>query len=238
MSFCSLIIVAEVIVISQETEIRFDFIRHGQSTAQLRPDLIGGRTADANLTALGQAQAVALGIRLKHENTHYDLIYSSPFPRTRQTAFQICACLGFDFGRLFLTPELMEVSRGLWEGQPREALFTPVHDAQAPWFSPPEGESHKTAQRRISEWLEQTFIKNESYWREPRQWRIAVVGHGTVFKCLFQDILGFESRFIGVGMGIENCSLSRFVFSEKGWRVICLNDAGHLVGLESEKGVE
>lgn len=221
-----------------KSELWFDFIRHGESTAQLRPDLIGGRTADASLTALGQAQAMALGIRLKHENIHYDLIYSSPFTRAYQTAFQICVCLGFDFGRLFMMPELIEISRGLWEGQPREALFTPVYDAQASWFIPPEGESQKTAQRRISGWLEQTFILDESYWRESRQWRIAVVGHGTVFKCLFQDILGFESRFIGAGMLIENCSLSRFVFSEKGWRVICLNDAGHLIGLESEKGIE
>ncbi len=223
----------------QKTEIWFDFIRHGESTAQLRPDLIGGRTADTNLTSLGVAQAVALGRRLKQENVRYDFIYSSPFPRARQTVFQICGCLSFNFGNLFFAPELIELGRGLWEGKPRVEFFTPWHDLQPPWFTPPEGESEKTAQRRISQWLEQTFILKKDYWSEsPRQWRIAVVGHGTIFKCLFQDILGFESRFLGVGMRIENCSLSRFVFSEKGWRVISLNDTGHLVGLELEKGME
>lgn len=222
-----------------ETEFCFDFIRHGQSTAQLRPDLIGGRTPEAGLTDLGFLQAAKLGERLWAEGVTYDAVFISNLKRARQTALTVCQHVSFDTRSIIVVPALTELDQGVWEGRARlevmdyEALVR--INFQAPWFAPPGGESQQMAQRRIAAWLEEEVLRNETYRQAGHSWRLGVFAHGTVLKCLFQAIMGFESNFIGRGLYLENCSLSRFRFNRRGWFVDSLNDVGHLIGLRSRE---
>ncbi len=220
-----------------KTELCFDFIRHGQSVAQIRPDLIGGRTPAAGLTPLGEKQADALGERLRREGVVYDFVYSSTFPRARATAVRVCKKISFDLDKVNLTSALIELDQGRWEGRVREEVMTPEQTAYinslAPWFCPPGGESQQDAQRRMAHWLESEILKNNVYLQSGRQLRFGIFAHGTAMKCLFQAILEFRSSFIGRGMYIQNCSLSRFRFNRDGWAIDSLNDIGHLVGLKS-----
>ncbi|MDO8495480.1 MAG: histidine phosphatase family protein [bacterium] len=225
------------------TELCFDLIRHGQSVAQLHPELIGGRTAGAPLTPLGYSQANALGTRLEKEGVNYELAFSSPFPRAIQTAMSVCAWLDYYASNIITVNDIIELDQGEWEGRSRGEVFSITHApglalevmGTSPWFTPPGGESQKTVQRRMSEWFESTFLKNGEYMQSGRQWRFAIFGHGTAFCCFLQDILEFKSVLIGRGLIIDNCSLTRLRFNRQGWFVDSINDVGHLVGLENSR---
>lgn len=66
-------------------------IAHGECAASLRPDLVGGRWADAaGLTSNGERQTRALSIFLKSHGVRFDEVYSSPLDRARATAALVC----------------------------------------------------------------------------------------------------------------------------------------------------
>ena len=65
-------------------------IRHGESTMNAKPELIGGRSPSATLTATGKRQARALGVHLRSLGVDFDAVYSSPLERAKQTAFSLC----------------------------------------------------------------------------------------------------------------------------------------------------
>ncbi|HHZ62809.1 MAG TPA: hypothetical protein EYN53_09220, partial [Dehalococcoidia bacterium] len=86
--------------------------------------------------------------------------------------------------------------------------------------------------RGASKWLEDEIIYNEELTSEPVSMRVAVVGHGTASRCLFQYIMRFDDMFLR-RMSIENTSIARFIFDDEGWSVLKLNDATHLGTSES-----
>ena len=122
-----------------------------------------------------------------------------------------------------------------WRGVPVEEVNTPelmlYREQKGLDFVPPQGESLRMVQRRVSGWLEREIIYNESLTSEPQSLRIAVVGHGTASRCLFQYIMGFRDSLLW-RMAIDNTSISRFVFDSRGWSVVRLNDASHLATTE------
>lgn len=65
-------------------------IRHAESTMNAHPELVGGRSPLATLTALGKRQAHALGVHLRSLGVDFDAVYSSPLERAKQTAFFVC----------------------------------------------------------------------------------------------------------------------------------------------------
>ncbi|CAK0848478.1 unnamed protein product [Prorocentrum cordatum] len=64
---------------------RILLIRHGESAMNVQPELVGGRTDAAPLTQRGQAQARALGRRLRATGVELDEVYSSTAERARRT---------------------------------------------------------------------------------------------------------------------------------------------------------
>jgi len=76
-----------------ESKNTYLFIRHGQSDNNIAHTLdteLGN--GSANLTEMGHEQAKAAGEQLKEK--HVDLIFSSQFPRAKQTADEIATILG------------------------------------------------------------------------------------------------------------------------------------------------
>lgn len=63
--------------------IRFYFVRHGQSDANLRSDYYNEK--DAKLTRLGEAQAAMAGINLKNYGVDFKAIFCSPYKRAIDT---------------------------------------------------------------------------------------------------------------------------------------------------------
>jgi hypothetical protein len=75
---------------AEEFHIEIYLIRHAQSTANTRPELIAGRSPSAPLTETGMHEARALGAFLRSTGVAFDAVYSSPLERAKQTAEVVC----------------------------------------------------------------------------------------------------------------------------------------------------
>ncbi|CAI5509697.1 unnamed protein product, partial [Closterium sp. Naga37s-1] len=125
----------------------FYIIRHGEAAHNVS-SLIGGRSHDAPLTALGQQQAKLLGAFLRdYAGLRFDAIFSSPIERSKQTALIVCQEIGEAESRIQYSDELQELSQGTWERQPRRAIYQQgvleQMTAAQPDFRAPGGESQR-----------------------------------------------------------------------------------------------
>lgn len=129
-------------------------IRHGESTANLRPDLIGGRTNSAELSLAGEEQARRLGRSIQRMLLFPLVAVSSPAVRTRRTLRLALREAGSSLP-IHLLDSLQELSQGEAEGMPREAVYTQdvmrqLH-AEGKDFKLPGGESMNEVGRRMYE---------------------------------------------------------------------------------------
>jgi probable phosphoglycerate mutase len=130
-------------------------IRHGQ-THYNAEDRVQGRV-DSPLTALGEAQARAMGARLaelrRAEGGQWRLA-TSPLGRARQTAAIVAEAAGL--GEPAVDERLIEVGYGVFEGLTRAEL-----DARWPEYAgvngifgrAPGGETWDDLSARVADWL-------------------------------------------------------------------------------------
>ena len=205
----------------------FWFIRHGQSEAQLRPELINGRSAQVPLTKKGVKQARVLGDCLARESSlpYFDFVWYSPALRTVDTkentieVFSACRNIvpmyGMDDHRLF------ELDQGDWTGANRHEVYTkymlgmikkdPLN------FKAPNGESQREVAERMDNWLTEALRVAEKYipnWVNPHAepgltaCNIAVFGHGLAFKCFLCNHFGIDN-LRAFDIVIDNCSITK-----------------------------
>jgi broad specificity phosphatase PhoE len=226
-------------MLHQNTHIVFHFVRHGESELNRQPRLIGGRSETTPLSSRGEDQSRRLGARLRDEGTEIDLFFSSPLPRAQETTRHICEGIGYPVDQVETVGELTELSQGLWEGQNRDEIYSAERlryiNTKGPLFTPPEGESQRMVERRVSSWLEDRVIFNPQLVQAKPILNVMVVSHALTLKCLFHYILGFNDR-LTYRVQLDNCSLSRFVFKQEGWFVHSLNDSYHLADIGRSSG--
>jgi broad specificity phosphatase PhoE len=222
-------------MIHKDFECEIYYLRHGESQSNATPGYIAGADLNSPLTERGVRQAELLGIRLKAEGVRFDRVYSSSMIRTVETTENMLTAMG-DGDRTFsMVDALIEQQMPGWSGVLAADVMTPEMVAymrgKGSHFVPPEGESFRMVQRRVAGWLEDEIIYNEELVSTPQSLKIAVIGHGAAGRCLFHYIMGFDEVHIG-RLGIENCSISRFVFNREGWKPVCLNDSFHIRGAD------
>ena len=141
-------------------------LRHGQTryNAELR---LQGR-CNSDLTARGEAQALAMGARLAEllaEPASW-ILYASPLGRARQTAERVCQQLGLDKERIVWDERLVELGMGEWESRrvPELLAAHPELDLEEPdWYlQAPNGESFQSIQRRAQAWLQDEGIAKQA----------------------------------------------------------------------------
>lgn len=146
------------------TEIHF--IRHAESSMNVNPDLIGGRSPSVTLTGLGKRQARALGVHLRSTGVEFDAVYSSPLERAMQTAYAVCQELDISRETVELTEAVQELSQGQWEGRSRSEIYTsavvPIMNSTQPDFQAPGGESQRQVEFRMIEFLNNVVILRAS----------------------------------------------------------------------------
>lgn len=126
--------------------------RHGQTEYNTLTRYQG--QVDSPLTALGRAQADAMGRRLAGLISRPFQIYASPLGRARHSARLISAHLGD--ADITFDPRLMEVCMGCWDGLDDaeiEAEYPGARDGLLPgqwWFHSPDGESYETFSVRVT----------------------------------------------------------------------------------------
>ena len=196
-------------------------VRHGESRAATKENpfpLVDGH-GDPELHPNGEAQAVAVGERLKHEVI--DAIYVTSLQRTVQTAAPLAGHLGI---KTRLEADLREVCLGEWEGgilrmkaAAGDQIFVQMQ-AEERWDVIPGAESWETLNERITGGL------SRIHQQHPDQKVVAVV-HGGVIGHILAHATGSSPFAFN---GADNGSISRIVMHADGIKVRSFNDNLHV----------
>jgi probable phosphoglycerate mutase len=201
-------------------------IRHGQSTANEKPFIVGGQTNGAELTVKGGRQAVALGKRLLEDKIGFDAVYSSTAVRAKQTAVLACRQMGFPAGRIMYSPSLLEQSMGDWEGKSKARVYTAeVRHAlnMNNWlYLPPNGESWRDVETRMHYFIQKLVPKTGRK-------TVALFTHGMAIKCFLKGVMEYSAS-TAIKMKVSNTAICQAAYDSHGWRVIRINDFAHLKG--------
>ncbi|MCP4438737.1 MAG: histidine phosphatase family protein [Aureispira sp.] len=203
------------------------FIRHAQGKNNVNPNIISGHSKAVLLTAKGRKQARALGKRLDTQNVKFDEVYCSPTTRTKETAELACGFIRIFPKTIQYSDELIEVSKGDWEGKHRAVIYTPevkeAMQADPYGFCPPNGENMEMVEKRVYEWIETTLLP-----KADQNLKIGIFTHSFVIKSVFRKLMKADRR-TALNITINNTSITRFNYdSAKGWILDHLNDDGHL----------
>ncbi len=217
-------------------EFYLTLIRHGQSTTNQNPDLMG-QEATTPLSEKGVAQAKRLYERLRLNP--FDVVYSSTYTRALDTAR-----IATNFNReITQVHDLREYGAGDWIGASRSETITLPLAARMSLlnhsFQPPNGEALNQVERRASLWLENEILYNKEKQEKAKELaktndvaNYICFSHGMTIKCLLHYILGFDKSMTWK-VTIENTSISQLYFGKDGWRLISINDHAHLSTLWS-----
>ncbi|KAK9108587.1 hypothetical protein Syun_024598 [Stephania yunnanensis] len=138
-------------------------INHGECSVSLRPDLVGGRWPEADLTPNGKRQARALAVFLNSQGIRFNAVYSSPLNRARATALSVCQEMNFSEEQIQTSDELVEMSNGQWEGCLRSEIYTAdvlgLIERSQPDFSAPSGESLRQVEFRMIQFINATVLR-------------------------------------------------------------------------------
>ncbi len=207
-----------------DTSFNIYLIRHGESEANIKKDILSGRSEEVKLTPKGRRQASRLGKKLKRHKTTFDDVYSSTLLRAYQTAEIVTSEINFPKDKIIQIEEIVEYSIGEWADLKRSEVYTPeilqAMDRIGPYFTPPKGESLIMLQKRVVNWFIEEILHNEKY--NDKSTTIAIFCHGMVIKTLLHFIMGFNDRLIHK-VHIDNCSISRVKFDHTGWSVRWVN---------------
>lgn len=216
----------------ENNEFTLHLIRHGQSTTNENPDLMG-QLADTPLSENGKHQAALLGKRFIDQNFTFDHIFSSSYTRALDTAK-----ISTKSKNIIVVNDLREYSAGDWTGVSRTETLTPQIKAKMAAYNhaflPPQGESLHQVERRASLWLEDTILYNKDIVEQALARKklglvplnIACFSHGMTIKCLLHYIMGFD-KSLTWKVDIYNTSISTVSFGKEGWRIHCINDYSH-----------
>jgi broad specificity phosphatase PhoE len=204
---------------------RLLLVRHGESTANAQ-GVFSGWSTDFVLTELGRQQATATGIGLRRY-THIDALYSSPLPRTLQTAELIGAEIDLEPVTI---DGLREIDVGeatgkritdLAELHPRLLRDVDEESMMIPW---PGGESHFQLRERAL-----AAIK-EIVERHPGQ-TVVAVSHGGALGWIVSMLASVPPRPYRE-FRHQNCAVSELLVPCSPFRLpaelVRFNDCGHL----------
>ena len=167
-------------------------LRHGQTAWNLERRMQGSK--NSVLTALGRAQAAAMGRALAAELAREPgptIFLRSPLGRTCETAAIVGRELGLDASAWRDDPRLAELCYGDWEGFTSAEIEVSHPNAMASWradpegFCPPGGESHAELRRRSAEALADIIASGT---------RTVVVSHGVSGAVMRGLHLGLDAR--------------------------------------------
>jgi broad specificity phosphatase PhoE len=204
---------------------RLLLVRHGESTAN-QQGVFSGWSTDVVLTELGERQARQTGEFLS-QYASIDALYSSPLPRTWQTAEIIGEQIGM---RPVAIAGLREIDVGSATGKPladlavlHPRLLREVDDESMhiPW---PEGESHFQLRERAMGAIEQIVE------RHPGD-TVVVVSHGGTLGWIVSTLASVPPRPYRE-FRHNNCAISELVVPANPFllpaELVRFNDCGHV----------
>lgn len=196
-------------------------IRHGE-TVWNRAGRVQG-TTDSPLSALGRAQAKAVGAAIA---ASIDVLIASDLGRAHDTARAIAAEGQHDIA---LDPRLRERCYGVLEGHTWVEVEQKFPDAwlrmtaRDPAYAPPSGESANAFRDRVMDALHDIARAHQGR-------RVAIVTHGGVVGVLYRHVMNIplDSRR---EYSLLNASINRFRRVTERWFLDVWGDVSHLEGL-------
>ncbi|MCX7890939.1 MAG: histidine phosphatase family protein [Burkholderiales bacterium] len=194
-------------------------IRHGETLWNGEGRIQGHR--DSPLSALGRAQAAAVGARLAREGI--DHLASSDLGRALATAAAVADATDLE---IFVDARLRERAYGELEGmtwaeiereRPADFARLKAHD---PDFRPARGESLMDFRERVLATLGELA-------RAAAGARAAIVTHGGVLGVLYREVKGIPWN-APRDYPLANASINRFVLEAGAWRLEHWGDVDHL----------
>jgi broad specificity phosphatase PhoE len=210
--------------------------RHGL-TPRSDPEQHLGQRIDIELSAAGQAQAMALAVRL--DQVHFERILCSPLVRARETAAIIA---GRSPGNPPVEPDprLREMDYGHWEGLTYAQIDARDRDERLAWeidpasIACPGGESGNDVARRVSSFLADQLAAHERLDADARaaERPVLVVAHSSLNRILVCVALGIAVREFRMRLQQSQANLTALRFEHGSGpgdaRLILLNDLAHL----------
>lgn len=132
-----------------------------------------------------------------------------------------------------VTEELLELTHGDWDGQPRSEHHTPqvlknMATLGWDWRSPCGGESLRDVGERMMTFID-SLHKLES--EEPKT--ILAVSHSIAIRTLLRNLLNCDEKMIR-RHGLENTGVCEFLKYPEGWSLQRWNDHSHLTNLDTK----
>lgn len=190
-------------------------VRHGQVTEDAQSILKG--QAKVGLSEAGRVEAEQIP---KHQDVHsISEIYTSPLPRSRQTARIIRAHVG---GQLEVEHGLKERDFGVWQGESKLDLHSNLNqrDESITEWVPEDGEIWPEFARRVRSTVENIITQTTGN-------RILLVGHSETNNVIISNALGIDiNRRAAITQ--QNACINLLSISDDGWKVRLLNSQYHL----------
>ncbi len=196
-------------------------IRHAETAYNRVNDKIGGRSSHLHITEKGQEQAPKLRKWLNKNNLIFDQMFCSTSVRAKETM----SFLTDDTNSVIYSAELEELSQGDWEGLPRKEIHTEKRLAEINSnnyrFKAPNGESQEEVELRMYNFITKNILSQK------QAGKYAIVTHGMSMKCLLRKISNSNPAMTHK-IGIDNTSVTKLKYTEKGWELCYLNRTQNL----------
>lgn len=202
------------------------FVRHAESQANTRPDIIGGRANHVELTERGVEQAKRVGRYLGQIGAAPQLVYRSPAVRTMQTAEHalVAADIHAD---IYIHDGLQEMAQGIFEGRDRDEIYTPEKQAEMDKAGKDAKLDDEDAES-MTEVGERMHAAAGEIADHIDDGRVALVfGHGLAIRCLASHIEDW-SRKKTYAVTTHNTSLTEVTYEGGVWNVSYVGQTPHM----------
>lgn len=163
-----------------ETSVQILFMRHGFSKKN-KPSIIQGNVADSHLHGLTPEGAAQVRENAKGLVGNVDVIISSDFERTKETAQIVGEATGAE---LTFDPDLREIQTPAWEGQLVAEVHKRIPDPTPLDYHLGEGENYYQVRERMQRAVQRAI-------RQYPGKRILIVSHGDplwILKWSYSDV--------------------------------------------------
>ncbi|MBR9705225.1 histidine phosphatase family protein [Candidatus Pacearchaeota archaeon] len=205
-------------------------IRHAESELNEERYLISGVSNKIPLSKRGLLQAELLGNRFRDSGVFFDEVYSSTTIRALDTAKIVGKQLNYSLDDVVITPELLELSQGDWEGKVRAGVYTTevlsLMECDYWNFSPPNGESQRNVEERMLRCINLIQIPENL-----KEITVGIFTHAKSIKCLLRAIIDFSPKK-SYNLRVQNTSVTKLHYTNGKWNLDMFDDSSHLLRME------
>lgn len=184
------------------------FIRHGKAESNENP-LEGTVGQPSNLTAEGRRQIEATA-KFLGSFILTKTIYTSPLPRTRQSAKIIADMLHLT---VIVDERLAEIYKGDWQGEPVHEVVqkeAEIDIDKVPFVRPPHGENWVDVGSRVAEFVEEQRLAGIE--------ELLLVSHNHPIEMGIGKLLG-KPIPTWEDLGVDNAGVTEIEYSHGQWNL-------------------